>query len=609
MTQTSPPARPIALEVAPDGVYGTFHDTAAETPGPAVLICPPWGWDEITSYRARREWARRLAAEGHPTLRIDLPGAGDSAGGPTDPDRVDAWCSAIRASAAWLAARPGVTRVAAIGLGLGGLLAETAIAAGAPIADLVLWASPETGRSFLREQRAFASLQTARLDPTGALGSLGGAEGLEVGGFLLAAETIEDLGKLDAAALLTRRPPERVLLLDRDGMGDTRRLATRLRELEIEVAEAIGAGWADMVFHPEQYSEPEPIFARVSAWLAAGTALSSDAGESAVPVPREVPSLEVAEGGARVRETPIRIPQPLGELSGIVTEPVDRPLRPVIAVFLNAGAVRRVGPNRLWVEAARRWAARGVPSVRMDLAGLGDADGDPRQYADVGKFYTPEFGASVAAIVDDVVARGLGPDCVLIGLCAGGYWAFHTAADDPRVVAALILNPRAMIWDDGLLTRREARKGGQILEPGVWKRLARGEIGWSRVAAVSGAVAATAIRSLQRVPARVAERLGPPAPASGDPVERRLDTLRDRGTRVVLAFSGEEPVYDELATDGVIGHLDRWPNVELVTLPGADHTIRPLPAQEAALRLLDRELDRLLARESAPEPAPEPAGV
>jgi hypothetical protein len=74
-----------------------------------------------------------------------------------------------------------------------------------------------------------------------------------------------------------------------------------------------------------------------------------------------------------------------------------------------------------------------------------------------------------------------------------------------------------------------------------------------------------------------------------------MDTLRDRGIRLVLAFSGDEPVHDELAADGILEGLDRWPNVELVSLPAADHTLRPLEAQDAAAALLEAELTRLLA--------------
>ncbi len=609
---TAPAARALVLDVDPDPVFGTFHEAAEPGHATAVLILPPWGWDEITSYRARRAWARSLAAEGWPTLRIDLPGAGDSAGEPGDPDRVLAWRRAIAGAAAWLAARSGIERVAAIGLGLGGLAAGAAIADGAPIDELVLWGAPDKGQGWLREQRAFAALQTSHNEPAAgadgrpvngtdpAAAAIGTAPArpdvdlLEIGGFALSAGTVSDVRGLALTELLPGRL-DRALLLDRDGMAVSRKLVEALADAGTEVTQAAGSGWSRTVLHPEQYFEPVAVFRTVASWLAAGEGRPSTPARAAgtLPAPPERDVLETRQAGVSIRERPIRIEQPFGELFGIQAEPADRAAGDLVAVFLNAGAIRRVGPNRLWVETARRWAARGVPSVRMDLEGLGDADGDPRRYADVGKFYTPAFGAQVTSIVDDVVRRGLGRRVVLVGLCAGAYWAFHTAAEDDRIVESIILNPRAMIWDDGLLARREAKKATQVLDGRAWKRLASGDIELSRLVDVSRALAGSAAGAAKRTPARIATRFrsGP----AGDPIERLMDILRDRGIRLVLAFSGDEPVHDELAADGILEGLDRWPNVELVSLPAADHTLRPLEAQDAAAALLEAELDRLLS--------------
>lgn len=77
-------------------------------------------------------------------------------------------------------------------------------------------------------------------------------------------------------------------------------------------------------------------------------------------------------------------------------------------------------------------------------------------------------------------------------------------------------------------------------------------------------------------------------------LERMLEQLRDARTRVVLAFAGDEPVYDELMADGVLARMDRWPNVVMTRLPGDDHTLRPIAAQRALHRTFDRELQRLL---------------
>ncbi len=602
-----PATGPLYLDVAPDAVFAFFHAPAAGTTSDtAVLICPPWGWDEIASYRARGAWGAYLADRGHPTLRIDLPGCGDSAGDPGEPELVAAWRHSIEGAAGWLAALPGVSRVAAIGLGLGGLLAAATVADGAAIDDLVLWAAPVHGRAFAREQRAFAALQGSRLAPIDDSDPAPLPDGwLEVGGFVLSAETIATLGPLDLASLPLGRL-ERALLLERDGMGQDRELEASLKRDGVEVTAAPGQGWTDMVFHPERYRPPLVVFERVAEWLAA--APTRRPRTPRIEAPRVMDRLELCLDGTCIQEAPIQIDQPFGQVLGLLARPVELPLSPVCAIFLNAGAVRRIGPNRLWVEIARRWAARGVPTIRMDLEGIGDADGDPSRYLDVGNFYTPAFGAQVTTIVDALQARGLGPQFVLIGLCAGAYWAFHTAASDSRVIEAIIVNPRAMVWDPDLLARREARKVERLLEPALWQGLLRSKVPPSRMLAVSRAMARTAVRAVIRAARRTsaADR----ARRSSDVTEGRLDALQKLGTRVVLAFADDEPVHDELMADGVLTRSDRWPVIELMHLPGRDHTLRPIVAQRALHVMLEAELDRLVGTGgvgSLSDLAPQPA--
>ena len=52
---------------------------------------------------------------------------------------------------------------------------------------------------------------------------------------------------------------------------------------------------------------------------------------------------------------------------------------------------------------------------------------------------------------------GDGERFILGGLCAGAYWSFHAALRDPRVSSALMVNPRALIWDTGLGPARDLR--------------------------------------------------------------------------------------------------------------------------------------------------------
>ena len=67
-----------------------------------------------------------------------------------------------------------------------------------------------------------------------------------------------------------------------------------------------------------------------------------------------------------------------GGLVGILTEPVGdtqtlTDKRPAIVVS-NVGLNHRPGPNRIWVEFARRMAEKGFVTLRFDLSGLGDSE-------------------------------------------------------------------------------------------------------------------------------------------------------------------------------------------------------------------------------------------
>src|SRR5947208_12489750 len=125
-------ARALYLELDPDPVFVVLHETETR-PEVGVLFCSPFGWEDMASHRARRDWAEELAAAGCAVLRFDPPGSGDSGGLPSDPGRFPAWLDAIDAAARWLRITTGCERVVAVGFGLGGLLAVSAAQRGAPI--------------------------------------------------------------------------------------------------------------------------------------------------------------------------------------------------------------------------------------------------------------------------------------------------------------------------------------------------------------------------------------------------------------------------------------------------------------------------------------------
>lgn len=109
----------------------------------------------------------------------------------------------------------------------------------------------------------------------------------------------------------------------------------------------------------------------------------------------------------------------------------DRPA----AVILNAGVLHRVGPHRLHVALGRRLAARGLPALRIDLAGIGDSPGR----GDGGSFRASAVADTRAAMTAITAATGC-DRFILFGLCSGADNGLATAAVDPRVVGLVMLD-------------------------------------------------------------------------------------------------------------------------------------------------------------------------
>jgi alpha-beta hydrolase superfamily lysophospholipase len=600
--------RALYLSEAGEHVFALFHPPAGgRAHDSAILICPPFGWEEVCSYRSRHEWAERLAGAGYPTLRLDLPSTGDSGGMPGAGDRVAAWRRAVRGAAFWLAESAPAREVTAIGIGLGGMLACTAISEGAPIGQAVLWAVPASGRALLRELRAFERLEASRFATREQRRAGPQPDVVRAGGFTLCAETVSDLKALELTALdlsplAAAGRAGRVLLLERDGMAVDRRLREHLQRCGARGRALPGPGYGAMTDEPHHARAPERVFATVQSWLAEPSPSSPPRGSdshrgenggrrarrggprpaAAGAPPCEVAVAELEEDGVAIRERSLVIERDGARLFGVLSEAPDAGAGELAAVLLNAGAIRRIGPNRLWVEIARRWAARGVPVLRLDLEGLGDAEGDAARFADVAELYVPQFVAQVRVALDTLAETGVARSFALAGLCSGAYWAFHAALADERVAAAFMLNPRTLFWDASQETVRNIRRG--LLKPSSWRMIMQGHVSLARV----GQVVKRAPQSLLASALARAQGRG-----GASELELALDRLRDADRQLAFVFSDEEPLHEELVRGALLPNADRWPNVTLELIAGRDHTLRPPASQRGAHEALDRALERL----------------
>jgi alpha-beta hydrolase superfamily lysophospholipase len=591
-------------------IFAILHEASEPAHDVAILMCPPFGWEDMCSYRSRREWAGSLAASGFAVLRIDLPGSGDSSGSPRDPERLRAWTSGVAAAARWLSGATGARRIVAIGIGLGGAIAYNALAAGAPIDDLVLWGVSARGRSHLRELRAFSYMESPQAapgtttptptpTPTSTVEEPSDGS-LAVAGYVLSRDTQRELQELDLAELdCPRLQSAHVLMLERDGRAVDPRLKSSIEESGAKLTVRAGDGYAAMMMAELPHAvSAYGVFQTVASWLRSDVLVTDGAQAGASPArdsPIRAGSAVISmPDGTRVRETPITISHPLGDPVGILTEPVGQAVD-LCAVWLNAGPQRRIGPNRMWVEAARRWAALGVPSFRVDLAAIGDAEGDSRQLLDVRSYYTDAYLDQVRVVLGALEARGLEPRFLLGGLCAGAYWSLRMAQEDTRVSAAAVLNPGYLVYDGGLSNAVRQRRAwaARLRMRATWARALHGQATPSAHLSWMRTLLAARVRSLLRFPSRLSRS---DRAARGNEVTRAFDRLREQDQRALILFAGEERLYGELiATERLTG-LERWPkiSVEHIALAGDMHTLRPPSLQREAHRLVDELLQREL---------------
>lgn len=255
-----------------------------------------------------------------------------------------------------------------------------------------------------------------------------------------------------------------------------------------------------------------------------------------------------------------------GSLVGIVCAPAQPPAtaQPTV-VFINAGIIHRVGPNRLYVNLARALARRGVRSLRFDLGGIGDSTTarDERGSAD-------EIVYRDARDAIDFAAADNHAGVVLIGLCSGADYAFQSAVDDARVVGAVLLDPNIHLTR-GFYVRHVLRA---LRSTKTWRLLLTGDHPAARrLARMTGSLG----RSAERAPFL--------APTSlPEPQTRRaqLDSLLDRGCHLFYVFTGGLPYrYNhrrQFATNFPASHARE--HVAFVYRPEWDHTFSAAQAQK-----------------------------
>jgi dienelactone hydrolase len=565
------------------GIFAWYHAPAdAMARDLAVVLCAPIGNESTGFPRAFRHWAEHLAASGVAAVRFDYRGFGDSAGSPTDAGQLRGWLDSVGDAVTYARDSSGASRVALVGLHFGATLALAAAAERDDIDALVLWVAYPTGKAYLREGRAFTQLMSATVD-TEHLPLPPGAE--QFGGLVLTRETIEAVSEFEP--LRGERIEIPTLVIPRDAAASDATLMRHLTSAGADVERAVIDGYAGVMTEPHQSRVPTQVIHASTEWLLSRfpRALSGEPAK----LPRASASAIVGpeterESAAAVVESPVRFGGNR-DLFGIVSQPATGARRATGVLLVNAGAVYHVGPNRVYVDLARRWASLGYTVLRMDIGGLGDSP------TPVGGVENHSYPSHVVADIELGLAelRTHGVERVVVGgLCSGAHATFHAGRELDSVDGLIVINPIVFYWKptdpldvgawktyiDARYYRRSARSWTS------WLRLMQGHvnvpniarIGLNRAAEIIKAKLGAALRGLRN------EEHEPENAA------RDLTRIAIGGTDVFLLFSEGDPGLDFLklryASD--LKRLADNPSFQLVVIDRADHTFTALDARQRA---------------------------
>ncbi len=252
------------------------------------------------------------------------------------------------------------------------------------------------------------------------------------------------------------------------------------------------------------------------------------------------------------------------ELLGVFHPGAPGASRGVLVVV--GGPQYRVGSHRQFVLLARDLAAAGVPVLRFDYRGMGDAGGEFAGFE--------QIDADIAAAIDAFCTRlPTLREIVIWGLCDAASAALFYAWRDPRIAGLVLLNP----W-----LRTEAGQAraylrhyylARLANPELWRKIRRGEFQFS--AALRSLLAL--FKQARRGPADQSAVSQAASASEAVPLpERMAESWRRFAGPVLLILSGDDLTAAEFRD--VTKNSRHWrrllarPQVTLRELPEANHT-------------------------------------
>ena len=248
-------------------------------------------------------------------------------------------------------------------------------------------------------------------------------------------------------------------------------------------------------------------------------------------------------------------------LIGVVTRP-ERPHKTGVVVVVG-GPQYRAGSHRQFTLLARELAQNSIASIRFDYRGMGDSEGEMRNFENI--------DADIKSAVDALMAQV--PEIkqiALWGLCDGASAALYYSQTDARVKGLMLLNPWVHSATGAARARLKYYYLDRLLSLSFWTKLLGGKVKLN--ASLSDLTdAARQVREPEEAALRATNRQG----AVGY-IDRMLTALKKYTGSVHIILSGKDLTAQEFRA--LQQHNKNWNTAcnraqnKMTVLKEANHT-------------------------------------
>lgn len=244
-------------------------------------------------------------------------------------------------------------------------------------------------------------------------------------------------------------------------------------------------------------------------------------------------------------------------LYGVIARP-EQPAQIGVVVIVG-GPQTRVGSHRQFVLLSRALASQGYAVLRFDYRGMGDAQGEARDFLAV----SADIGKAIDHLLQQVPQV---QQVALWGLCDGASAALLYLNDtsDLRVKGLCLLNP--WVRSEASLARAHVKHyyRERLMQKEFWAKLLSGKVALAALTGLWGNLKAALGRPANRAAAALSFQQAMAAAWRKFPGSIQLLLSGDDLTaREFVEYTASDPAWKQLM---------QLPNLQRTELPGFDHT-------------------------------------